>query len=92
MSPGLAGLQVAGVLLLLSCDKPPPPYGFANGLEQAYVFEAEDRLVLGGEVVRVERRAEFRLLGRALEDGVEHFLAGRPVQPVFRRYNHGGGA
>jgi len=24
---------------------------------------------------------------KALEHGVEKYLAGRPVQPVFRRYN-----
>ena len=28
----------------------------------------------------------FVIYRRALEDGIEHYLAGRPVKPVFRPY------
>jgi glutamate-1-semialdehyde 2,1-aminomutase len=36
----------------------------------------------------VERIGEaLAVYKRALEDGVEHFLPGRPVQPVMRRLN-----
>ncbi len=31
--------------------------------------------------------AALRVYQRALEDGVEKYLVGRPVQPVFRKYN-----
>ncbi|MEY6432067.1 glutamate-1-semialdehyde 2,1-aminomutase [Thioalkalicoccus limnaeus] len=31
-------------------------------------------------------RAALRVYGRALEDGVEKYLVGRPVMPVFRRH------
>jgi glutamate-1-semialdehyde 2,1-aminomutase len=32
-------------------------------------------------------QAAFGVYRKALEDGVEHFLAGRPVKPVYRRLN-----
>lgn len=36
----------------------------------------------------IDRIAEVLTIYRdALEDGVEHYLAGRPVKPVFRRFN-----
>lgn len=31
--------------------------------------------------------ASLRVYRQALEDGVEHFLVGRPVKPVFRKFN-----
>jgi glutamate-1-semialdehyde 2,1-aminomutase len=49
------------------------------------VSYAHDDAAIDATVERIgEALAVYK---RALEDGVEHFLPGRPVQPVMRRLN-----
>ncbi len=64
-----AGALLAAAVLAAGCQEGPPPYGLERAPDQLFALEEDDLTEIDGEVVRVRRYTEFRLVSTERPDG-----------------------